>query len=82
MVYGRSWRVVCLPVILWFGSLICTVLVVYYEILYATSVTTQDYSSASRAYTKAADTTIGIFSSNIATNVFSTGMTIPYCFVM
>jgi hypothetical protein len=70
-VYGRSWRVVCLPITFWFGSLTSAVLYIYYDILFMATG-----ESFHQVLIKDVDTQIAFYSSNIATNVFSTCMTI------
>src|ERR1700759_4000317 len=71
-VYGHSWRVVLLPIIFWFGSLTCAVLVVYYDCL--TALAGEDSSTIAGIieFLLADDTLIGFYSSNIATNLFVT----------
>ena len=76
IVYGRSWRVVCLPIVFWPGSLTCAVLSVYYDV--RSSLIT-DANSAWRAFFKLFDMTTVFFSCNIATNLFSTCMTTLFC---
>jgi hypothetical protein len=69
-VYNYSWRVVCLPIIFWFGSLICAVLILYYY--WVLAVATGDSSTLTRMLVRVLHAEIGFYSSNIATNLFST----------
>ena len=72
MVYGHSRRVVYLPIIFWFGSLTCIALYIYYDILFVTA--TDGSSRSGRAFVEEANTVIGFYCCNIATNLFSTCM--------
>jgi hypothetical protein len=79
-VYGHSWRVVWLPIILWLGSLTCAILAAYWDFLLVLEAT-QDPEIA-RRQSPFYDATTAFYSINIATNLFSTGMTTPFCFVI
>ena len=68
-VYGNSWRVVCLPMIFWFGTLTCAILNVYYD--YLTSVATDD-SRIEWGLVRGLDALTAFYSANIATNLYST----------
>jgi hypothetical protein len=79
-VYGHSWRVVWLPIMLWLGSLTCAVLAARWDFLSAVEAT-QDPEAASRQ-SLFYDPITAFYSINIATNLFSTGMTTLFCFVI
>src|ERR1700759_3353859 len=78
-VYGHSWRIVCLPIVFWFGSLTCIALVIYtkYEYTRVTSAT-----SAIKLLVSNRDVGIGFYCGSIATNLFSTCLIIVFCFVI
>ena len=78
-VHGQSWRAVWLPIVFWLGALTCAVLSTYYDYYGLAAVATEEIERFLRLSDGA---TIGFFSSNIATNLFSTGTTTLFCFVI
>ena len=74
-VYGQSWRIMWLPIMFWLGSLTCTFLTTYYDHCGFTEEIERFLSIFDGA-------TIGFYSSNIATNLFSTGTASLFCFVI
>jgi hypothetical protein len=78
-VYDHSWRVVCLPTIFWLGSLTCVVLVIYFNNLLSVTVKWEEFT---RRVPLFEDGITAFYSTNIATNLFSTGMKFLFCFVI
>ena len=78
-VYGHPWRVVWLPIILWLGSLTCAVLIVCFDHLLSVAATQEEFTRLLSLYD---DAITAFYSINIATNLFSTGMTTLFCFVI
>ncbi|KAM6499791.1 hypothetical protein JOM56_005299, partial [Amanita muscaria] len=65
VVYAKSWRVICVPVIFWLASLACSVLESYYSGLY--------YKGQSHeAFPIAVNALIGLYACNIAITVYTT----------
>jgi len=79
-VYGHSWRVVWLPIVLWLGSLTSLVLVTYSDSQLFVGTTPDPGTKGLLSHLN--DTVTGFYSTNIATNLFSTGMTTLFCFVI
>jgi hypothetical protein len=77
-VYGHSWRVVWLPIILWLASSTCAVLVIYS----ASQLLVGPGPEITRLEYLLNDAIAVFYSINIATNLFSTGMTTLFCFVI
>jgi hypothetical protein len=80
IVYGYSWRVAWPLIILWLASLACTVLLVYSDSLLPVAATQDPEVARLRSLFYDAVTTF--YSTHIATNLFSTGMTTLFCFVI
>jgi len=69
-VYGNSWRIVCLPITFWFCTIAGTILNVYYD--HQMVVEMERGLDIVASGVRSADALIGLYASNIATNVFST----------
>jgi len=69
-VYGNSWRIVCLPITFWFCTVTSTILNIYYDHQMVEEMERGLDIVASGV--RSADALIGLYASNIATNVFST----------
>ena len=63
----------------WLGSLTCAILTIYYDYYEAAAVATEEIERFLRLADRA---TIGFYCSDIATNLFSTGTTTLFCFVI
>jgi len=70
-VYGHSWRIVCLPIIFWLGSFAFAVLIICESHLLALEKK-EDSTTIKRHFVKYIDDVIGLATTIIATNLFST----------
>jgi len=68
LVYGKRWRVIILPLLLWSACLLSTVIVAYYYNLYKESTHEVDYREAPRSHPVWAV----FYSCNITTNIYAT----------
>ncbi|KAM6499963.1 hypothetical protein JOM56_005471 [Amanita muscaria] len=68
IVYAKSWRVICLPVIFWLGSLACSALAFYYGTL-----NLKNFSSDLNTFQIEEMTfTVGLYACNMATTIYTT----------
>ncbi|KIL57880.1 hypothetical protein M378DRAFT_1027498 [Amanita muscaria Koide BX008] len=65
IVYGKSWRVICVPVTFWLGSLACSVLPSYYATLNFLSPNLNTFQSEEKVL-------ISLYVCNMATTIYTT----------
>ena len=63
----------------WLGSLTCAILMIYYDYNFLAAGTPEEIERFARLLNGAM---IGFYSSDIAANLFSTGTTTLFCFVI